>query len=189
LLKAANHLFMNDSTATGLSRSMSESSRARFTRSLTAHRGIVRKVARAWSADEEERLDLEQEILMQVWRAWHAYDPARSFSTWMYRIALNVALSWQRRSAWKQAFHDEWDDERLAGVPASDDDAQDDDHETLLRQVMARLPPMDRALLLLYLEDRSQREMAEVLGISDSNVSTRLNRLRQRLRAEHGPAA
>lgn len=147
--------------------------------------GILRKVACAWSGDTEERRDLQQEILMQVWRAWPTYDPQRRFSTWMYRIALNVALSWQRRNAWKREFHDPWDDERLGAVPM----AEQDDHEMLLQQVLATLDPMSRALLLLYLEDHSQREMAEVLGISESNVSTRLNRLRQRLRAEHGGTA
>ena len=118
---------------------------------------------------------------MQLWRAWPQYDPARSFSTWMYRIALNTAISHLRAQA--PASRDvPLDGHADALVAEGAFDPETHERLGLLRRFMATLGPLDRALLLLYLEERSGREMAEVLGIGQSNVSTRINRIRQRLR-------
>lgn len=148
---------------------------------LQRHRGIVHKVAASYARGAEDRADLAQEIAMQLWRAWPSYDPARGFSTWMYRIALNTAISHLRAQA--QARHAVPLDDHadvLAGGGAFDPET----HERLrlLQRFMATLGPLDRALLLLYLEERSGREIAEVLGIGESNVTTRIGRIKQRLR-------
>ena len=150
---------------------------------LEAHRAIVFKVANAYCRDREDRADLAQEIATQLWRAWPGYDPGRRFSTWMYRIALNVAISFVRSAALKRG--DESFDETLHEVV----DEHGSDHESaermrLLEAFIARQSPLDRALLVLYLEDRSQREIGEILGLSESNVSTKVSRLKQRLRDE-----
>lgn len=152
-----------------------------FDELLLRHRGIVHKVAAGYARGAEDRADLAQEIAMQLWRAWPSYDPARSFSTWMYRIALNTAISFLRGQA--QADRSvPLDDhaDTLAGGAAFDPET----HERLrlLQRFMATLGPLDRALLLLYLEERSGREIAEVLGIGESNVTTRIGRIKQRLR-------
>ena len=152
-----------------------------FDELLLRHRGIVHKVAAGYARGAEDRADLAQEIAMQLWRAWPSYDPARSFSTWMYRIALNTAISFLRGQA--QADRSvPLDDhaDTLAGSAAFDPET----HERLrlLQRFMATLGPLDRALLLLYLEERSGREIAEVLGIGESNVTTRIGRIKQRLR-------
>jgi RNA polymerase sigma-70 factor (ECF subfamily) len=157
--------------------------REQFGQLLEQHRGIVLKVAGTYAWQPEDRADLAQEIAAQLWRAYPGYDPARSFSTWMYRIALNVAISFVRGDGRRQQH----------AVPLDEDlhDVGDDgaDHEAeqqlrLLRRCIEQLEPINRALLLLYLEDRSHREIAEVLGISESNVATKLNRLKQRIRNE-----
>ena len=137
--------------------------------------------AGSYARGAEDRADLAQEIAVQLWRAWPGYDPARSFSTWMYRIALNTAISFLRGQA--QADRSvPLDDhaDTLAGSAAFDPET----HERLrlLQRFMATLGPLDRALLLLYLEERSGREIAEVLGIGESNVTTRIGRIKQRLR-------
>ncbi|MBP6706722.1 MAG: sigma-70 family RNA polymerase sigma factor [Xanthomonadales bacterium] len=152
-----------------------------FDELLLRHRGIVHKVAAGYARGAEDRADLAQEIAMQLWRAWPSYDPARSFSTWMYRIALNTAISHLRAQA--PASRDvPLDGHADALVAEGAFDPETHERLGLLRRFMATLGPLDRALLLLYLEERSGREMAEVLGIGQSNVSTRINRIRQRLR-------
>ncbi len=158
---------------------------ARFAALLDAHRGIVFKVANAWCRQPEDRRDLAQEIAAQLWRAFPGYDPARSFSTWMYRIALNVAIS-HVRSVAARAADVPLDDHQEAQFAVDDDSAQHENDQRIraLYAVIDRQPPLDRALLLLWLEERSQREIAEVLGLSESNVSTKLNRLKQRIREQ-----
>lgn len=164
------------------SATMTADDRQAFGDLLQQHRGIVFKVANAYARSAEDRDDLAQEIAVQLWRAWPGYDPARRFSTWMYRIALNVAISFLRSDGHRrrhsvpfdEAIHDMADD---SGV----------DHETaaqlrMLHRFMATLEPLNRALLMLYLDERSTREMAEVLGISESNVTTKISRLRRRIR-------
>lgn len=159
-----------------------------FAELLQQHRGIVFKVANTYAYDPDDRDDLAQEIAAQLWRAWPGYDAGRSFSTWMYRIALNVAIS-QLRGAARRRRHLVSLDDDLHGIP----DGNAADHETeqqlrLLHGFIAILAPLDRALLLLYLEERKTREMAEVLGISESNVTTKISRLKRRIRDYVAPA-
>lgn len=165
---------------------------ARFASLLDEHRGIVFKVANAYCRDPQDRQDMVQEIATQAWRAFARYDPSRPFPTWMYRIALNVAISSLRRQRLRtgQSSLDAGSgDDRQAGVPpealaVEDHAVQHERNERViaLYAVIDRLEPMDRALVLLWLDDRSQREIADILGISESNVATKLNRLKQRMR-------
>ncbi|MCB1566908.1 MAG: sigma-70 family RNA polymerase sigma factor, partial [Xanthomonadales bacterium] len=107
------------------------------------------------------------------------------FSTWMYRIALNVAISHLRHLELRRRHDAVPLDDALHDV--ADGNAADPEQEQrlrLLQGIIARQPPLDRALLLLYLEERSQREIAEILGITESNVSTKIGRLKQRIRDE-----
>ncbi|MGN7724564.1 RNA polymerase sigma factor [Luteimonas sp. 22616] len=169
------------------SATMTADARQAFDDLLQQHRGIVFKVANAYARSAEDRDDLAQEIAVQLWRAWPGYDPARRFSTWMYRVALNVGISFLRSDGHRrrhvvpldEAVHDIADDSAI-------------DHETaeslrMLQRFIATLEPLNRALLLLYLDERSTREMAEVLGISESNVTTKISRLRQRIRDHVAP--
>jgi RNA polymerase sigma-70 factor (ECF subfamily) len=154
---------------------------------LQRHRGIVLKVAGSYAADPEDRADLAQDIAAQLWRAWPSYAPDRPVTTWMYRIALNVAISHLRGRSLRDRHHVPFDETLHAS--AAHGATIEDDHEAgqqlrLLERVIAALPPLDRALMLLYLDERSQREIADVLGISESNVSTKLSRLKQRIRDE-----
>ena len=160
------------------------SAREAFSDLLERHRAIVFKVANTYCRHPDDRADLVQEIAAQLWRAWPGYDPARSFTTWMYRVALNVGIDFVRSHVREQRH----------AVPLDEDlhdlaDGQATDHESaqllrLLHGFIDRQPPLDRALLLLYLDERPQREIAEILGISETNVSTKIGRLKQRIRDE-----
>jgi len=153
----------------------------RFEALLATHARLLLKVAHTYCAHAEERRDLLQEMSAQLWRAFPTYDEARPFTTWMYRIALNVAISHVRRAAPRERHTAPLDAQVLERVPALPAEEPDERVRTL-RAFMERLEPLQRALLLLYLEERSYREIAEVLGITETNVATKLSRLKQRLR-------
>ena len=164
-----------------LATAMPSDTRQQFGDLLERHRGIVFKVANTYAWHQDDRADLAQEIAAQLWRAFPSYDPARSFSTWMYRVALNVAISFVRSDIQRQR-HAVPLDEGLHDVASESTDHEADQHLRALHRFIAGLEPLNRALLLLYLEDNSHREIADILGISESNVATKLGRLRQRLR-------
>jgi RNA polymerase sigma-70 factor (ECF subfamily) len=154
---------------------------------LERHSGIVFKVANTYCRHAEDRRDLAQEIATQAWKAFASWDTARPFSTWLYRIALNVAISFVRSAAHpaRQALAlDEIDVD-----PGHDDDAtrEADDGMRVLYRCIAQLDPLNRALLLLYLDAKSHREIAEILGLSETNVATRIARLKQRIRNDFEP--
>ena len=149
---------------------------------LGQHRRIVFKVAGTYAREPHDRADLAQEIAVQAWRSFAGFDAQRPFSTWLYRIALNVAISFAR-SARQRERHAVALDEQLHDV-AADAPSADDERVRALYRVIDRLGALDRALLLLYLDDRSYREIAEILGITETNVATKIARLKQRLRDE-----
>jgi RNA polymerase sigma-70 factor (ECF subfamily) len=149
---------------------------------LEVHQRLLLKVCWAYSRGSHDWDDLFQEIVARLWAAFGRYDRNRKFSTWMYRVALNVAIDFRRRQRWRQN-----EAKRLQGDPASEPGrgTHDDLEQEQLRQLhelLERLPDADRALLLLHLEGNSHREIGEVVGISESNVGTRLARLRKSLR-------
>jgi RNA polymerase sigma-70 factor (ECF subfamily) len=157
---------------------------AEFHALLEAHRRLVFKVAGTYARHPDDRADLAQEIAAQLWRAFPGYDATRSFSTWMYRIALNVAISQVRSNAPRQQNAVALD-EQLHDV--ADERAADPEAAQRLRalnRLIAALEPLNRALLLLYLEERSYREIGEVLGLSETNVATKIARLKQRIRTD-----
>lgn len=161
----------------------------RFQALVRDHQKIVFKVANVYCRHAEDRRDLEQAILTQLWRAFPRYDETRPFSTWMYRVALNVAISFARQA---RRHPITLDDQPLARIESRDAALELDDPGSLqaqeqleaLRRCLDRLDGLDRALMLLYLEERGYREIAEVLGISETNVATKISRLKQKIRRD-----
>lgn len=147
---------------------------------LASHSGIVFRVVQTYSRHPEDQQDLAQEIKLQLWRAFSKYDESRSFSTWMYRISLNTAISWTRRSSLRNR-HAAPLDENLSQPATANEDL------SALYELIDGLDPMNRALLLLYLEDLDHAEIGEVLGITSGNVATKLSRLKQQLRTQATP--
>ncbi|HEU4780670.1 MAG TPA: sigma-70 family RNA polymerase sigma factor [Steroidobacteraceae bacterium] len=160
---------------------ITDASRQQFAALLEQHRRMVFKVANTY-ARATDREDLAQEIAAQLWRAYPDYDVRRPFSTWLYRIALNVGISHLRSQAARErrTVPLELDLHEAAHPPASEPEA--DEAPRMLGEFIAQLDPLNRALLLLYLDERSYREIAEILGISETNVSTKINRLKERVR-------
>jgi RNA polymerase sigma-70 factor (ECF subfamily) len=155
---------------------------------LNEHRGILSRVANAYCRNPADRDDLVQDIVVQLWRAHPRFDGRSSFSTWAYRIAVNVAISFCRGQTRKKR-------DVVATEPAAFDrfaahEAEADDQLAQLRALVDGLDELNRALMILYLDDRSYAEIAEILGISETNVATKIARIKQKLkRAVTSPAA
>lgn len=150
---------------------------------LEQHQGIVFKVARTYCWDAEDRRDLIQEIQAQLWRAYPKYDASRRFSTWLYRVALNVAISHVRSASSRQQHLTSLDEQSLANIPAPDND-EPDTRVQMLYQIINQLDAFNRAILLLYLEECNYREIAEIMGLSETNVATKISRLKQKIRTQ-----
>lgn len=151
-----------------------------FLELIEQHKGILFKVARTYCQNQDDRADLIQEISIQVWRSCNRYDNKYKISTWLYRIALNVAISFYRKSA-----------KRLKNIiPLDDqtseirevDNTENELHLSLLEQFIQELNDLDKALVLLYLEDKSHAEIADIMGISQSNVGTKVGRIKDKLK-------
>lgn len=160
----------------------------RFSALLDAHRGLVHKVAATYCRHPEERRDLVQEIIAQLWRAFPHYDNARPFPTWAYRIALNVAISYVRRMSLRRSSLESYDDYEYEPVDTDTLSQAESDRREALYRVIDRLDAFDRALLVLHLEGYRHAEIGEILGVSATNASTKLSRLRERLRTELAPS-
>jgi len=156
----------------------------RFQALLDRHAKLVLKVVHAYCRNAEDRRDLAQEISAQLWRSFASYDEGRPFATWMYRIALNVAITFARRGAVRSQRADSFDEQQFDPIDDRGEARELDARVGALQRFIERLGELERALLLLYLEDNSYADIAEVLGISATNVATKLSRLKQRIRDE-----
>ena len=164
-----------------------------FTDLLRRHAGLIHKIAHAYCRDRADREDVVQEIAVQLWRARDRYDERYRQTTWIYRIALNVAISFYRRERRHQGRGQPIEDGELpAGALAADSAAAAaaaapaPDESADVRRLLAcidGLGPLERALVLLYLDGNDHASIAEVLGISVSNVGTKLGRIKDQLRA------
>ena len=150
---------------------------------LREYGGTVLKVARAYTLTAEECEDLTQEISLQLWRSLPQFQGRASASTWVYRVALNTALGWHRKEGRRRARQQpllEPEDLPAAGLNSAEQLHQREVVERLYAAIR-QLPKANAALVLLYLDDLSYHAIAEVLGISESNVGVKLNRAKKAL--------
>lgn len=150
---------------------------------VNAHPGVLRRLCRVYAADAEDRQDLWQQILLQLWRSYPSYDGRAAFSTWMFRVALNTALM-HRRGRTRRLPTIPLDDASFREPAAPDRSLPDDVHH--LYAAIADLAPLDRAIAVLRLEDRTLQEIADVTGLSTGAVSVRLVRITEKLRRAMG---
>ena len=160
---------------------------AAFQSRIEQHKKILYKVCHAYCRDRDSREDLAQEITLQLWRAFPKFDGRCQFSTWMYRIALNVAISWVRSTGRRQRLTVPLDAEQHDVASPSDPAA--DERVRALYQVIHALDPLSRALLLLYLDEHSYRDIAAILAISHRTVHKHLQSAYTKLGVETRTAA
>lgn len=149
-----------------------------FTAIIKANKRLLFKIANTYCQNPADREDLAQEMIFQLWKSWSSFNGSVKLSTWMYRVALNVAISSHRR----KHHHTILLDDQVFEI--ADEELNDglEENLILLQAYINALKPLDKALMLLYLEERSHREIADIIGISSTNVATKIGRIKQQLR-------
>jgi RNA polymerase sigma factor (sigma-70 family) len=158
----------------------------RFQARVEEHKKILYKICNSYCRDRDARDDLAQEIIIQLWQSFGKYDESRRFSTWMYRIALNVAISFYRRERTRTRYVIS-DEEHL--IEAANETESQSEEIRVLYQFIEGLDPLNKALVLLYLDGNNYQEIAEVMGISETNVATKISRLKSKMKQELGETA
>jgi RNA polymerase sigma-70 factor, ECF subfamily len=145
---------------------------------LAGHTGILFKVVHAYAFEHADRQDLFQEIVIQVWRSVDAFRGESSVSTWVYRVALNTAIAWTRKEGRHQRRKQLEVVEGL--LTTASPDAPDPRLEWLYHQI-AQLKDVDRSVALLFLDGFSYKEIASIVGLTESNVGVKINRIKSAL--------
>ncbi len=151
-----------------------------FQKLILQHKGILFNVARTYCQDEEDRQDLIQEMMIQIWQSFHKYNDKFKVSTWLYRISINVAISFYRKDSVRKKYSIPFD-EQIFKIN-DDEEIEKKQQLNLLEQFIGELKEFDKAVILLYLEDKSHAEIADILGISVSNVGTKVGRIKDKLK-------
>jgi RNA polymerase sigma factor (sigma-70 family) len=151
----------------------------KFQTLVDRHKKILYKVCNSYCRNPDDRDDLAQQIVAQLWQSFRSFDGRVEFSTWMYRVALNVAISWYRRERTRTS-HILPAGEHILDVAAETESEPDDIR--LLYQFIETLDELNKALILLYLDGHTNREIGDVLGISETNAATKISRLKMTMR-------
>ena len=148
---------------------------------IESHKGILYKIANSYCKDSEDRNDLIQEIIIQLWKSFENYNDQYKYSTWIYRIALNVAISFYRKENRRKEIANPITDSILNFAETSSTN-DTENNINLLQQFISELKELDKALMLLYLEEKNHKEIAEIIGISETNVATKIGRIKTSLK-------
>ena len=148
---------------------------------IEANKGIIYKVANSYCKDEEDRKDLVQEIIVQLWKSFDNYNEQFKLSTWMYRIALNVAISFYRKESRRKEISNPLS-KKILNLTDTNSTHETEANISLLQRFISELKELDKALMLLYLEEKTHKEMAEIIGITETNVATRIGRIKTALK-------
>lgn len=152
-----------------------------FIASIKENEGLIFKIASVYSNSYHDKQDLVQEIIYQLWKSYHTFNQKSSLSTWMYRVALNVSIYQLKISK-----------RRVSTLPIEDklldyqetDSADIENKWEAFRLQIDNLNLLDKAIVMLYLDNKSYDEIAEVIGISPSNVGTKLSRIKEKLKTK-----
>lgn len=151
-----------------------------FLKIIETNKRLIFKICNSYCQNADDREDLAQEIIFQLWKSWGNFSNDYKLSTWMYRIALNVAISFYRKG--KKTTNTISMGEHL--IEIVDENLEEGLEENLnaLQKFINELRPLDKALMLLYLEEKSHKEIAEIIGITSTNVATKIGRIKEQLK-------
>lgn len=152
----------------------------RFVTNLEKHQNIVHKICRMYTNDQDSHNDLFQEITIQLWKAFPKFRGDAKFSTWMYRVALNTAITLFRKT--KRTIKTHNIDEVSFKIKAEDYNDETEQQLKLMYKAVKELNDIDKALVFLYLEDQCYRDISETLGISEVNARVKMNRVKTKLK-------
>lgn len=144
---------------------------------IETNKGIIYKVAISFCKDIEDREDLVQEIILKLWKSYETYNEQFKHSTWIYRISLNVAISFYRKEKSRNKINHPFS-EGIFNITDFQDNQHSEQSAIFLTQFISELKELDRALMILYLEERNHKEIAEIIGITETNVATKIGRIK-----------
>lgn len=141
---------------------------------------IIFKICNSYCSNKNDREDLAQEIIYQLLKSYHSFSDQFRFSTWMYRVALNVAISFYRKNKSKK----EINYDEIKNDPKEDlsHPGELEDNLIILEKYIDQLKELDKALMILYLESKSYKEISVILGITETNVATKISRVKEVLK-------
>lgn len=157
-----------------------------FVTIVQEHQNLIHKICRLYTNSDAEHKDLFQEITIQLWKAYPKFRGYAKFSTWMYRVGINTAISLYRKSKSRiQSFS--FDDVSYK-IPQSEtyDDTQDQQLKSIYA-ALNHLNDIDKAVIFLYLEDKNYKEISEAIGISEVNARVKMNRIKKKLKTQLNP--
>jgi RNA polymerase sigma-70 factor, ECF subfamily len=151
-----------------------------FLEIIQANQGIVHKVCSFYCDSEDDRKDLFQEIVAQLWKSFPSFRNQSKFSTWMYRVALNTAITTFKKTKRRP----DQNNLTFENLQLADDsfDQETEDNIRLLHQAIGRLTGIEKSIILLFLENNSYEEIAEITGITQNYVRVKMNRIKKKLK-------
>lgn len=149
-----------------------------FLKTIHEHQNLIYKICRMYRNTKEDQKDLFQEIVFQLWKAFPHFRGESKITTWMYRIALNTAILEFRKSKPAISYSDQLPDQ--LSVPGR---AEELDQEEQMYQLLKYLDVSERAILTLYLEEYSYKEIADIIGITENYVGVKINRIKEKLKS------
>lgn len=159
---------------------MASESEKDFVKLLNEHQNIIHKICKLYTKGDAEHNDLFQEISIQLWKSFHRFEGKSKFSTWMYRVGLNTAITLYRKE--KRRISTQSINEAITEIKSDDYDPKQDEQLIWLYQKIESFSEIDKALVLLYLENKRYDEIAETLGISSVNARVKMNRIKLKLK-------
>jgi len=156
-----------------------------FVELLEKHQNIAHKVCRLYTNNQSAHNDLFQEITIQLWKAYPKFRGDAKFSTWMYRVGLNTAITLYRKN--KRSIRTEEFDAIQFKISAEAYDDTEEEQLKLMYKAVQQLNDIDKALIFLYLEDKNYKEISETMGISEVNARVRMNRIKTKLKTILNP--
>ena len=151
-----------------------------YTSSILPYSGIIIKICRAYTDTQEDFEDYYQEVCLQIWRSRERFRGDSKWSTWIYRLSLNICLTLIKKKKTNRQHHSS--DYDIPSVGTEESQAFSDESLNLLYDAIKKLSDIDRAVILLYLEEKPNKEIAEIIGTSPNNIGVRVNRIKERLK-------
>jgi RNA polymerase sigma factor (sigma-70 family) len=155
-----------------------------FVSVMKEHQNLIFKICHTYCANKENRKDLQQEIFIQLWKSFKKFDGRVKISTWIYKVALNTAIFFYRKDSKHNNNKTVSLDADVITLGNRESDGELDENIVLLYKFIGQLNELDKALMLLYLDDNKQKDIADILGLSETNVATKISRIKKNLKEQ-----